>query len=691
MDEFTFPDIKAHYATINGYNLIFGPGFSSVLHTSQVGFDFAKNCSGLTISESREWLRERNGDISVRTADNLMWMVNSGFFTEPKLDTEKLDTELPTVASYGIGITHKCNMQCRYCFAAGLRGPDLPEDISLNTVHAAIDLLFDELKPPWVTISLGITGEPQIKWDIVSDLIDYAHSRSEDSFIGVDFHITTNGLQAHSEMLDYLRTHDDMNVTLSWDGPPEIHNRQRLSPDCTDTYDKVSNTFDILRSTMQSRPSVVATVSALAPDIAGVFTHLFDRGVRDLIIKPLRSNDPALAVNEESLPAFKSGYAELAELLLTPDDAQVERLFTIMKEDDYLGRFILRLTQGRRMNFRCMAARTHLEVDTSGDIYPCPSLVGITGFQVGNVSSGLNECALESFRNDTFCTNLQACKHCWAKYYCGGPCTYMSVITSKRPDMPHKPSCELTMHLIELAGYIISKLDRERPGLLSHVIALRSLVPMGYRPEACCRRAHQSDLWGFPAEAWKVPDPIVLTSKEHAGGYLPRRGQSESNATIHLQWDDDFLYLMAEVHENSFVPPKMPEGEWWFRDSIQFAFDPGNDGGENKYPWKLPEGDYEYGIAWVDGETHVYDCQVDPLRPSKSGNAIVTRQDDITTYRVAIPWKQMSEFTPSVGAECRFSVVVNDCDGGARGWLQWTNGLATRKAPARFGLIRLTE
>jgi len=82
---------------------------------------------------------------------------------------------------------------------------------------------------------------------------------------------------------------------------------------------------------------------------------------------------------------------------------------------------------------------------------------------------------------------------------------------------------------------------------------------------------------------------------------------------------------MAEVCDNKFVPPSNPEGEWWLRDSIQFGLDPLKDGGENVYPWKLPDG-------------------------------------DITTYRVAVPWKQISGFTPSVGAECRFSVVVNDCD-----------------------------
>ena len=186
-------------------------------------------------------------------------------------------------------------------------------DISLDTAHAALDFIFDTLKPPLARITLGITGEPLLGWDLIKDIVEYAHYRSEESYTGVSFHITTNGLEVDSELLDYLRDNDDMYVSLSWDGPPEIHNRQCPSADGVDTYERVSKAFEMLRSGARSGICVVATVTALNPDVAGIFTHLFDNGVRSLVIKPLRSVDPAVAVTRESLPAFKSAYAKLAE------------------------------------------------------------------------------------------------------------------------------------------------------------------------------------------------------------------------------------------------------------------------------------------------------------------------------------------------------------------------------------------
>lgn len=689
LSEFVFPDIKAHCVAINGWYLIFSPGRSSTLTASRAGYDLVQNCSGMTISEAQEWLKARYGEAFTNLANSLMGIVNSGWFIVPSFGDE-VDEGLQIV-SLGIGVTHKCNMACRYCFAAQVRGSrDVPADMSLDTARAALDFLIDELKPPWATISLGITGEPQLRWDMITQIIEYAHRRSEESFVGLDFHITTNGLQLDPGMLEYLQTHDDMNVTLSWDGPEEVHDLQRPMPGGRPTHDVVSETFDVLRRSMRSRPSVAATVSALNPDVAGVFAHLFDSGARDLIIKPARSTDPEIAVTLDNLPAFKSGYAELAELLLKPDQAQMQRLFTIMKEDDYLGRCMRRLVFGNQMTFRCMAARRHFEIDTNGDIYPCPSLVGMADLRMGDIRNGLDQHAIDSFRHSTLGSNLRACDDCWAKYYCGGPCAYVSAVTSEL-GVPHEPDCELTKYLIELAGYIVSRLNATRPGLLAHVIALRNPAPMGQRPEASCYRAPEGALWELPAEAWRVADPIVLTVKEHAGSYGRWDGPPDNSARVHLSWDEEFLYIMAEAYRNEFVPPPSPDGEWWFRDGLQFGLDPGKDGGENLYPWKLPEGDYEYGVALADGEACLYDCTTYPARLSTSGEASVEHHGNLTLYRVAVPWKRMPGFIPSLGAELRFSVVVNLCSGRIRRWLQWTEGLAIRKAPARFGRLRFVQ
>jgi len=688
--EYVFPKINAHCITVNGHHLVFSPGTAPPMRVGDAAFDLVQNCSGMTIRESAEWLRERHGETSGHVARQLAEIADLGYFSEPQPDLEDCTNNLPPPANFGICITHKCNMRCRYCFAGGLREADEPEDISYDTACAAIDFIFDVVQPPWANISLGITGEPQLRWDLIRDVADYGRKKSEESGIGVRFHITTNGLHASPEMLDYLQEHpEDMGVTLSWDGPPDVHNRQRLSRDGADTYERVSRTFELLRDSMKTRPSVTATVCVSEPDMAGVFAHLFEEGVRDLTIKQTRSVAPAITITEESLPAFKASFAELAELLLRADDAQMERLFTLAK-DDALGRYIYRIAKRESFLYRCPGGRCGYDIDTNGDIYPCASLVGVTDYRMGNVRTGFTKQAEKFFLEDTSLPKMQACQDCWAKYYCGGPCTYVSALTCGRFDVPYGPDCELIKYLIELAGYVVARLAVERPGLLPHVLSLREPVPMGPRPEALCRRAYDP-LWGLPSEAWRVADPIVLTGSRDAGGYQRRRRPKNNKAAVHLKWDDEFLYLMTEVYGSSPAPPTTADVEWWFRESIQFAIDPGNDGGESRYPWKLPEGDYEYGVAGVDGKACIYDCQANPLRPSESGKALITREDDVITYKVAIPWQQVSEFAPSVGAECRFSIVVNDSDEGIRGWLQWTNGLAIRKAPARFGLLRLVE
>ena len=65
MVEFVFPKTGAHCVTINGSNLIFSPGMGIPLLVNAAAFGLVQHCSGMTLSESEEWLRERYGEESV--------------------------------------------------------------------------------------------------------------------------------------------------------------------------------------------------------------------------------------------------------------------------------------------------------------------------------------------------------------------------------------------------------------------------------------------------------------------------------------------------------------------------------------------------------------------------------------------------------------------------------------------------
>ena len=52
----------------------------------------------------------------------------------------------------------------------------------------------------------------------------------------------------------------------------------------------------------------------------------------------------------------------------------------------------------------------------------------------------------------------------------------------------------------ELAGYVVARLRSERPGLLEHVLALRTPLLMSDTPEASCGRAPEGGLLGQQAD-----------------------------------------------------------------------------------------------------------------------------------------------------------------------------------------------
>jgi uncharacterized protein len=74
-------------------------------------------------------------------------------------------------------------------------------------------------------------------------------------------------------------------------------------------------------------------------------------------------------------------------------------------------------------------------VAADGDVYPCPSLLGLEPMRLGHV----DDCGAEDMidRRRTAVENLPVCRSCWARYLCGGGCFYDNLARTgdlRRPD-----------------------------------------------------------------------------------------------------------------------------------------------------------------------------------------------------------------------------------------------------------------
>ncbi|WP_161952919.1 sugar-binding protein [Paenibacillus sp. EZ-K15] len=158
-------------------------------------------------------------------------------------------------------------------------------------------------------------------------------------------------------------------------------------------------------------------------------------------------------------------------------------------------------------------------------------------------------------------------------------------------------------------------------------------------------------------------------------------GSIDLTGHISLQHDKDNLYLLAEVEDDVHAAPE-GQANIWNNDSIQFAIAPGIPGES--------QGFYEFGIADTPDGAQVYrwsnlEGKIAEAVQRAKAEVIRDEEQKLTTYRLALPWSELTPIKPDRGEVISFSLLVNDNDGnGRRGWVEWASGIGNEKRPSLF-------
>lgn len=129
-------------------------------------------------------------------------------------------------------VTQRCNLRCRYCphtlnwSSARSHGAS---DMPWETARRAIDYFTDgqlcSSETGGVLPSLGFYGgEPFLMPQLIRRCVEYASPRVP----GLRLTATTNGSALAGPVADFVAAHD-FNLLVSLDGPPEVHDRERVS------------------------------------------------------------------------------------------------------------------------------------------------------------------------------------------------------------------------------------------------------------------------------------------------------------------------------------------------------------------------------------------------------------------------------------------------------------------------------
>lgn len=337
-----------------------------------------------------------------------------------------------------VATTWECNLACSYCFVRHRRLGAAPGRMSPALAARVIDAL-DEGLASVESICLHLYGgEPLENLPALEALLAQAQRKRPRRF---RFAITTNGAGASPAAIDLLEA-GRFQVVLSIDGPAEIHDECRRTPDGTPTHARVLGFLDALRSRTHCwvRGSAVvrsgwglaqayAYLSTLPVDVIKAQAVRLPRGAR-------------YALDEAQRRAYLDDLGAIGQKVIAELEAGR------MPRDDRFSSRVLQLLKGERRRAFCGAGRTGFGIAPDGTVLPCV-LLDAAEARLGHVD-GDPAAWLRAGRRWRARRRVRAeCRGCTALPLCGGGCPAMlPVCGDDECDMTRR-SCEVARAIFE--------------------------------------------------------------------------------------------------------------------------------------------------------------------------------------------------------------------------------------------------
>ena len=190
---------------------------------------------------------------------------------------------------------------------------------------------------------------------------------------------------------------------------------------------------------------------------------------------------------------------------------------------------------------------------------------------------------------------------------------------------------------------------------------------------------------------WKDAAKLTLTSVDNKNIELnlgSAKDDTDVSGVFYVAWDDNNLYIAGEVKDNDIVCSRVKD-KIYEDDCVEIFFDINEDG----YRFDGNAHDYQLGIApsspgrkpqlWAWGYRNRVPADIQyAVRDAKDGYAVET----------AIPFSEISGFTPTKGERVGFSISIHDRDrDGSTKKLTWSIDTSRQEGNIFFGTLFLAD
>jgi uncharacterized protein len=346
-------------------------------------------------------------------------------------------------------VNHACNLRCSYCYTGAKFSRPMPFDVGATAIKRA----FQSLTPTGCLDLVFFGGEPLLEANRILEWMNYARDCSVNSGRRFRFSLTTNGTVTHREAWQIMMT-DDVELAVSFDGTPQIHNRHRLDVKGGATAALVETTIRRLIEAEKCIHVVVVVRPDNLEQIPEGLQHLYRLGVRQVDLSldlwTSWSSDDGRRLQKLVESAAELWRQWLPEFSLNWFDARAVALAR------------LPMTEQTTV---CGFGVGEIAVAPSGHLYPCERVIGedrpnhplrLPGHALDD--GDLLSCATKSF------ARCEPCSQCALAPTCDTTCRCSNFIRTgdvNRPDgllcILNKAAFRATADALKLAASVTSR------------------------------------------------------------------------------------------------------------------------------------------------------------------------------------------------------------------------------------------
>ncbi|HLH37743.1 MAG TPA: quinohemoprotein amine dehydrogenase maturation protein [Bryobacteraceae bacterium] len=375
-----------------------------------------------------------------------------------------------------MNLTNQCNLSCQYCYEFGEDKVATPEGkpkfMDLETAKSSVDFLLEQSAGRGAVHITFFGGETLMNFPLLKQVVAYANDRAARQGRTIDFSLTTNATLLTPAIIEFL-SENRIGVTVSMDGPPELHDKLRVFANGRGSYDIIAPRVKALIAHHRTRPITArVTLTRGVTDVVKIFRHLKqDLGFHEVGFAPVTTSpDRLYAIDDRGMDGVLDQFHTLAEEWL--EYALRGQMHGFSNVSDT----IAELVQGVNKSHPCGAALGLVGVGPSGDIAPCHRFVDSDTHALGHISRGIDRAKQRDFLSRGHINTKYDCHSCWARPLCAGGCHHEAFVRYGDTGHPNLHYCDWIRDWTETCLKIYCSLSAQNPEFLDRFAERKALA-----------------------------------------------------------------------------------------------------------------------------------------------------------------------------------------------------------------------